>query len=153
MDEMDEIGKDNGNGNGIRTLELIGSILFGICYIGIVVVIGLFDGVQNSKLWKVSISGIVGLVAMFATINYEFIMVDDSDYEVDIPLIDGTFSFCSLIGSAERILGIYLLKQSLLTYNWVNRGVSIGYTPHIVYRRKSTSGSIQAQRRRTCVDM
>ena len=91
--EDDDIGKDNGNGNGIRTLELIGSILFGICYIGIVVVIGLFDGVQNSKLWKVSISGIVGLVAMFATINYEFIMVEDSDYEVDIPLIDGTFSF------------------------------------------------------------
>lgn len=122
-------------------LDLIGNMLFGISHIGFVICIGLMDAIQCSKCWRVTISGAVGLVAGLASLNYRLILANGSDYIVKLPWINGSFSFCSMIGSADRILAIFLLRQSLCSYYWVNQCVSIKYRPHVFYRHRNSSWS------------
>merc|ERR1712190_512872 len=105
---MDGVGPNN----EMMILELIGSVLFGITYLAFVSCIGLLDAVQVTKLSKGMVPGISALAAGSVAFIYEFILATDSDYEVMIPWIDGSFSFCSLMASANRILAIFLFRQS-----------------------------------------
>eukprot|EP01084_Bolivina_argentea_P123272 218467_1 len=90
-----------------------------------------FDAMNISKGWKTSISALVACWYLWLSINFQFLWSQEDDYIVYISTTDSTVSFYSMIGSILRMLAIFFLKQSFLSYIRNEKCVTITHTPYI----------------------
>ena len=130
------------------TLGLTGIGFMTFDVIGIVVIISLYDAIHIKALYKISISGFVGMLFTFvAVVTQLSIDPANDDSVVNIPLLRPVrrISLWMLIISTWRVLAIFSWKQAISTYlatrNSQSKSVFITNYPSIKWNDPVVSSS------------
>eukprot|EP01084_Bolivina_argentea_P271546 462097_1 len=124
--------------NALNKMDLICYSVFNLVIIPLAIVcVSILDAVHVSKMWKMTFSGICGAIFLFFSFHYEFSISKEKDYIVLIPYINRYISFCSMMASTGRILGIFTIRQFFLTYYFSDKCVLIRYTPYLMWNTKA----------------
>lgn len=131
------------------TIGLTGIGFMAFDVIGIVAVISLYDAIHIKAIYKISISGFVGMLFTFVAIVTQ-LSIDPAtdDSVVNIPLLRPVrrISLWMLIISTWRVLAIFSWKQAISTYlatrNSQNKSVFISNSPSIRWNATDVSAQI-----------
>mmetsp|Transcript_41991 Transcript_41991/g.67508 ORF Transcript_41991/g.67508 Transcript_41991/m.67508 type:complete len:304 (-) Transcript_41991:93-1004(-) len=116
-----------------KHLELASFAAFNINIVGMIVLVSSFDALNISKKYKIIFSAMCGFICAYFSFYYEFLIPQQQDFVIVVPMywIQRDFSFLSWQAETLRILAIFLFKQSFLTYYRTHKCVLIRYTPYL----------------------
>eukprot|EP01084_Bolivina_argentea_P320557 556213_1 len=104
-----------------------------ISSIPMMVIISSFDGFRGIRKWKITISGIMGIICLFYSIYFQFSSYKNGDDSI-IYIYDVGFSLISCIITSLQIIGIFMLNQSIQTFRKKYQAVSIIIRPILIWR-------------------